>query len=434
MKRFFSLCLAVLMCFGLVCAVVQDAKADDTPVKKDGRAVSSADDLRVYEVVTFGAYPLWSYDDYADMEWIVLRKSGNRVTLLSRYVIDSRPFHMVDEKVLWQTCDLNVWLNDAFKSTAFTTKELNLINGSITLPSISDARAMPKDLLYAEFTPFAIASGGDGGRGIWWLCDGIAPRMRKGEEINCASVVQQGEILEASYRVDLRGKGVRPLLQIDFDRQGDPSEPEEVWYTGATGPLMKGSRAVFSVDGVRMYDDVTFGVYPQDSFGDESPIHWIVIGKSGNRIKLLSSLALDSQRYQEPYAAVSWRFSSLNGWLNETFRDTAFTAEEQELLTSITLLSEEEAKELPDEYRITRSTEYAISQGADPKRCIWWLRDSFMQAKIENGKPTSTRIYCASVVLEDGEIGDGYYIVNAGQKTVRPVIVIDLSRLVNDLS
>ena len=197
---------------------------------------------------------------------------------------------------------------------------------------------------------------------------------------------------------------------------------------------MKGSRAVFSVDGVRMYDDVTFGVYPQDSFGDESPIHWIVIGKSGNRIKLLSSLALDSQRYQEPYAAVSWRFSSLNGWLNETFRDTAFTAEEQELLTSITLLSEEEAKELPDEYRITRSTEYAISQGADPKRCIWWLRDSSMQAKIENGKPTSTRIYCASVVLEDGEIGDGYYIVNAGQKTVRPVIVIDLSRLVNDLS
>ena len=370
MKRFFSLCLAVLMCFGLVCAVVQDAKADDSPVKKDGRAVSSADDLRVYEVVTFGAYPLWSYDDYADMEWIVLRKSGNRVTLLSRYVIDSRPFHMVDEKVLWQTCDLNVWLNDAFKSTAFTTKELNLINGSITLPSIADARAMPKDLLYAEFTPFAIASGGDGGRGIWWLCDGIAPRMRKEEEINCASVVQQGEILEASYRVDLRGKGVRPLLQIDFDRQGDPSEPEEVWYTGATGPLMKGSRAVFSVDGVRMYDDVTFGVYPQDSFGDESPIHWIVIGKSGNRIKLLSSLALDSQRYQEPYAAASWRFSSLNGWLNETFRDTAFTAEEQELLTSITLLSEEEAKELPDEYRITRSTEYAISQGADPKRCI----------------------------------------------------------------
>ena len=60
MKRFFSLCLAVLMCFGLVCAVVQDAKADDSPVKKDGRAVSSADDLRVYEVVTFGAYPLWS--------------------------------------------------------------------------------------------------------------------------------------------------------------------------------------------------------------------------------------------------------------------------------------------------------------------------------------------------------------------------------------
>ncbi len=435
MKRFFSLCLAALMCLGLLCAFVQDSRAEDSLVKKNGRAVSSADDLKVYDVVTFGSYPLWSYDEYGDLEWIVLRKNGNRVTLLSRCVIDSRPYHQEDEKTVWQNCDLNFWLNDTFKATAFTTREINLINGSISIPIMTDARSLPKDLLYAEFTPFAVISGGDSGKGIWWLSDGTGPRMRNGEEIYCASVVQRGEILQASYRVDLRGKGIRPLLQIDFDRQGTGmSDVDEAWFAGMTGPLMKGSRAVFSIDSVRMYDDVTFGTYPQSSYDDDSPIHWIVIGKNGTRLKLLSALALDSQKYQDPYASVSWRFCSLNAWLNDAFVSEAFSREDQAVLSSVTLLSADEAKELPDEFRITRSTEYAIWRGADPRRCIWWLRDSSSQPKMENGRATSTMIYCASVVLDDGEIGDGYYRVDMGHKLVRPVITVDLSLLSYDPS
>ena len=83
MRRGFSLLLAALMCLGLVWAVAGDIRADESPVKKNGQAVSSADELRVYDVVTFGSYPLRSFSDYAGIEWVVLSKSENRVTLLS---------------------------------------------------------------------------------------------------------------------------------------------------------------------------------------------------------------------------------------------------------------------------------------------------------------------------------------------------------------
>lgn len=439
MKRVLSVFLAALMCLGLLCALAPQASADDGAlVKKGGRAITSADDLKVYDIVTFGTYPLRSYDDFDGIEWIVVKKSGTKVTLLSRYVIDSHIFHNKNEKTTWQSCSLNKWLNDTFKSNAFTTAEQNLINGDITLPSLDEARDMPSDLLVGMFTPYAISRGGDSGRCMWWLRDGYKTRtsISSGEECFCASLVKEtGEVLEARMQVNFKGKGVRPQIQIDFDRQGGTTTGggttvKTTPAPGKPGRLMKGNQIVTSIDALKMYDDVTFGTYPQEAYDQYDPIRWIVIGKDGTKVRLLSTFALDCQKYQDPYAAISWRFCTLNTWLNEDFMAMAFTAEEQAALAEyITLLSEDEANELPAELLATRSTAYAVERGVDENRCIWWLRDSMMREVKESGSYKTKQMYCASVVHETGSVDRGYYRVDIGHKAVRPVIEVDVSLL-----
>ena len=172
MKRILSLFLCVMMCLGLLCLAVPDSRADSNPVKKNGRSVSSADELRRYDIVTFGTYPLRSYDDDAPIEWIVIKKSGTRVTLVTRDLIDSQTFHHTAAgAVTWQSCDLNRWLNDTFLESAFTSKEQDMITGSVTIPSLAEARSMPADMLNPVFTPYAIERGGNSSLIIWWLRD-----------------------------------------------------------------------------------------------------------------------------------------------------------------------------------------------------------------------------------------------------------------------
>ncbi len=423
MKKAICACLALVFCLGLLCAAVPESRAAVLgEVKKNGQEVTSADSLQVNDIVTFGTYPFKTKDDVADIEWIVLELNGTRATLLSRYVLDAQPYHKENEKVSWQTCNLNKWLNSTFRDAAFTAEEQVLINGNITIPSVAEAQALTYDQRKPAFTPYAVSLGGDANRCVWWLRDGNQVVVRDGEDLHCATVVQQGGIVKAAYMVTYHGKGIRPMVQIDFDRWG--SDPSSVLYPSEeTGLLVKGNQTVVTADELELYDDVTFGAYPQTSYYDEQ-IHWIVIGKEGDRVRLLSTLALDSQNYHTPYEPVTWENSSLRGWLNSVFMEAAFAPVEQGMLTEeISLLSVDEARALPEELRIADSTYYAVTRGADSKRCIWWLKDASTLMKQDG------EMYCASVVLDTGVVGPGYFRVDLGHKLVRPVITIDLSRL-----
>ena len=155
---------------------------------------------------------------------------------------------------------------------------------------------------------------------------------------------------------------------------------------------------------------VLFGSYEQDnntSNGKED-IEWLVLAKEGNRILVVSKNALDSQPYNTNNTDVTWESCSLRNWLNGTFLNAAFSADEQAMIPSVTvsadknpsystspgnsttdqvfLLSIVEAKEYFDSDNAARrcaATGYAIAQGAftsDSNRvdgkasCSWWLR------------------------------------------------------------
>ena len=159
---------------------------------------------------------------------------------------------------------------------------------------------------------------------------------------------------------------------------------------------------------------VTMGHYPKAS----DSITWQVLDVQGDKALLIARKGLDVQPYNTKYGSVTWETSSLRDWLNTTFLNGSFTAEEQKAIRTtdvdngkaqgcdlwetdggnntqdkIFLLSFREAKKYfdiatpgidgPEKARI-QPTEYAADQGAyvseefktaDGKDATrWWLR------------------------------------------------------------
>ncbi len=61
--------------------------------------------------------------------WIVLDcdSENGRVLLLSKYALDSQPYHSEAEEITWENCSLRTWLNDTFITEAFTEDERSAI-------------------------------------------------------------------------------------------------------------------------------------------------------------------------------------------------------------------------------------------------------------------------------------------------------------------
>ena len=153
---------------------------------------------------------------------------------------------------------------------------------------------------------------------------------------------------------------------------------------------------------------VTFGAYEQDnnnSNGKED-VEWLVLAKEGNKVLVISKYALDCQQYNTSDTNVTWETCSLRKWLNGTFINNAFSAEEQAMIPTVTvsddkepdystdpgnatqdkvfLLSIAEAYQYftSDETRKCAPTDYAIAQGALGEyigdsykaggRAAWW--------------------------------------------------------------
>lgn len=85
----------------------------------------NAEKYRVGDIITFGTYEQDNNrrDGAEDIEWIVLDQRGNQVMLISKYCLDSKPYHDTLEPITWEHCSLREWLNDEFYDTAFSTEE-----------------------------------------------------------------------------------------------------------------------------------------------------------------------------------------------------------------------------------------------------------------------------------------------------------------------
>lgn len=203
---------------------------------------------------------------------------------------------------------------------------------------------------------------------------------------------------------------------------------------------------------------VTFGQYEQDndtSNGKED-IEWLVLNVQDDKALLISRYGLDVQPYNEEWFDTTWEKCTLRTWLNGTFLNTAFTADEQKgILTTavdnsknqgysgystyggnnskdkIFLLSYTEANQYfgitYDNGNNTKSrippTAYAVEQGAFPSFLNktsegtaagwWWLRSpGYNQNR-------------AAIVNNNGSLFD--YSVDNGDGCIRPAFWLDLT-------
>ena len=116
------------------------AAGEPTGSEPDGAEADQgqSDDLPIYDVaacqtvgniVTFGHYEQDNnrVNGPEPIEWVVLDVQGNKALLLSKYALDSMPYHAVSESVTWEKCTLRSWLNNEFLSAAFNEKEQSVI-------------------------------------------------------------------------------------------------------------------------------------------------------------------------------------------------------------------------------------------------------------------------------------------------------------------
>ncbi len=61
------------------------------------------------------------------IEWMVLDREGDRVLVISRYILDCVRYDEEYRRVTWKTCTLRAWLNGEFLDSAFDAEEQLLI-------------------------------------------------------------------------------------------------------------------------------------------------------------------------------------------------------------------------------------------------------------------------------------------------------------------
>ena len=111
MKRFLAVLLSVLF----VCGI--------------SYAEEAGSGIRVGDYIRFGRYEQDNVFDNGpeEIEWLVVEAEEEYCCLVSKYILDVKPYHDKMEDVNWETCWLRNWLNEEFIQTAFSAEEQKLI-------------------------------------------------------------------------------------------------------------------------------------------------------------------------------------------------------------------------------------------------------------------------------------------------------------------
>lgn len=97
---------------------------------------------------------------------------------------------------------------------------------------------------------------------------------------------------------------------------------------------------------VRVGDHYIYGAYEQDNnfSNGKEPIEWIVLARTETSLLLISKHVLDYQPYNTVSEAVTWETCSLRKWLNGSFINGAFSAAEQTLIATTTVLPDKDSR------------------------------------------------------------------------------------------
>lgn len=176
--------------------------------------LSQADD-----VVVFGRYPQRGADP-EPIEWQVLSNEDGVVRMISRYVLDARPWHDEHGITPWEDSGLRAWLNGEFRDVAFVEAERAALrevdaerHDTVSLMDVSEVRRRfafhEQRLCYP--TPHALQQGRilrrKDGPSWWWL-------KSTGRNPFCAAGVDDHGYVRSVGRYHRVLGGVRPMIAV----------------------------------------------------------------------------------------------------------------------------------------------------------------------------------------------------------------------------
>lgn len=97
--------------------------------------------IKVDSIVTLGSWPQKKDGSVQPIEWQVLEVKDDHALLLSKYVLELRPYHNANAGIPWDQCELRTWLNNEFLSKAFNKEAFSFLY----TPEASDE---PKDRVF----------------------------------------------------------------------------------------------------------------------------------------------------------------------------------------------------------------------------------------------------------------------------------------------
>ena len=183
-------------------------------------------EAEIGDAVIYGNY-IQKGEEAQPIEWIVLNKTEDALTLISRYCLDCVPYNTDRVAVSYQDSSIYAWLNGEFINNAFTEiQQANILStdglGKAYLLSAEEAAQ------YYEYdswrktaaTDYAKSKGAKIKDGIanWWLRD-INP-----ESTNAQYVYYNGTIAQKGFAVDYNVVAVRPVILVSATAEKQETE------------------------------------------------------------------------------------------------------------------------------------------------------------------------------------------------------------------
>lgn len=197
-----------------------------------------ADGYQIGDIVTFGTYEQDNnrQDGAEDIQWIVIDQRDDQIMLISKYCLDSKPYHNALEPISWEYCSLRKWLNEDFFDTAFTKEEQDCImavtnenpeheraqtsSGRSTIDRVFILSREESQELFTTYasrkaapTNYAVARGAYKNKnnlmGWWWL------RTTSYMLDHVTYVTSGGDVSSSGREVTRQDAGVRPVIWLN---------------------------------------------------------------------------------------------------------------------------------------------------------------------------------------------------------------------------
>ena len=230
---YFPIIIGILILLGIAGAFAYNKsvskKGTTAKVESSSQKEDKNSDYKIGETIEFGNYPQEEDGTEKPIEWIVMKNEGNQVLLLSKYVLDAKPYNEELEAVTWETSDIRQWLNNEFYTTAFNKTEKAKIQTSL--------------IKNEDNSEYGTSEGNDTEDKVFLLSEKEAETLFSDEEERIAKATEYAE--KSGVYVNKEKAAWWWLRSPGYDGSSAAGVYSSGWVCGSGGDICNGS------DGVR---------------------------------------------------------------------------------------------------------------------------------------------------------------------------------------